>query len=227
MSRTVVTLPLVVALSAALVVTSCRSTPSPELSEMIVHVVRHAEAWKNVAAPPPGVDPDALTPEGEAQARAVARWLAERHPDAIVTSDTGRTRATAQAIADAVGVQPRVSPAFASLRGGDLRWRIAEWAAGRDPRPEGQDGGPPGESMDDGAERARRGLDALAASGAKVAVVVTHADIVAALLGDTAQAGTTAARRWERFQVAPGSVSTLHQFRGVLSLFSMGHVPAR
>lgn len=200
----------------------CATTPRLGVDAVMVYVVRHAQAWKNVPDAPPDADPDALTPEGQAQARAAGRWLAERRPDALVTSDTGRTRATAQAIGEAVGLAPRVVAGFGPLRGPSLDRRVADWAAGRDPRPEGPDRAP-GESMADGAARARAALERLVADGAEAVVIVTHGDVVAALIGEAA--GTPPWERWSRHEVPPGSVSTLHWAHGTLSLVSQGHVP--
>ena len=63
-------------------------------------VVRHARAA-------PG-DPDDLRPltgQGREAARLLGELLAERRPDAVVSSPLLRARETAQAIADAAGLQ--------------------------------------------------------------------------------------------------------------------------
>lgn len=213
------TAPLLVAsvVAAACATSAPRATDPP--GPATVYVVRHAEAWKNVAAPPAGAEPDSLTPTGEAQADALGRWLAARGgADVVVSSDTGRTRATAAAIGRALGVEPTIAPAFAGLRGGEWSWRTSEWAAGRDPRPEGG-----GESMADGAARARAAVEDLA-RGRRAVVVVTHGDVVAALLGEAA--GTPAPERWRRHEVPAGSVSVLRVGPDGWALTSQGDVPA-
>lgn len=67
-----------------------RSPPNEAPGPALVYVVRHAEAWKDVPDAPPGVDLDALTPPGQAQAEALGRWLAERGgADAVVRLGPG------------------------------------------------------------------------------------------------------------------------------------------
>jgi phosphohistidine phosphatase SixA len=68
-----------------------------------VIVARHAEAA-------PG-DPDEtrpLTAQGRAAARLLGELLAERRPDAVVSSPLLRARETAEAIAEAAGVEAAV-----------------------------------------------------------------------------------------------------------------------
>ena len=70
---------------------------------MRVIVVRHAKAG-------PG-EPDelrALTDSGREAARLLGDLLAEREPDAVVTSPLLRARETAAAIASAAGLEPIV-----------------------------------------------------------------------------------------------------------------------
>lgn len=186
----------------------------------VVYLVRHAEAWKNVPDPPAGSDPDALTPAGVAQAEALARWVVgEGGADVVVCSDTGRTRATAAAIARACGVEAVVTDAFAMLRG-DVGWdaRTAAWAAGEDLRPEG------GEALEDGCARALSALEALARAHGRI-VVVTHGDIVAGLLG--AAAGTPTPARWAAHEVPAGSVSEARWEGGRLAGARQGVMPGR
>ncbi|MEJ7658820.1 MAG: histidine phosphatase family protein [Hymenobacter sp.] len=54
-----------------------------------IYIVRHAEKDPTAGATDP-----ALTPAGEARARLLAQRLARRHPAALFTTDTRRTRAT-------------------------------------------------------------------------------------------------------------------------------------
>ena len=174
-------------------------------SESTVVVVRHAEAFKNLD-PQPDLPPealDALTPRGEAQARALAEELGE--VDVVLCSPTGRTRETAALLGAPFGLEPIVTEALAPLRGGTTpegdpatwAWREAAWAAGEDPRPEG------GESLADGVARAQAEI---ARYSGRV-VVVTHGDIAAGLIG--AAAGTPVAARWGRHAPAGGSATEL------------------
>jgi len=73
-----------------------------------IFLVRHAHAA-------PG-DPDELrplTPEGEAAARELAEQLAAEQPTAVICSPLLRARQTAEAIADAAGLQPEVDERMA------------------------------------------------------------------------------------------------------------------
>jgi probable phosphoglycerate mutase len=78
-------------------------------------------------------------------------------------------------------------------------WRFAEWKAGRDPQPVG------GESLADAAGRTVRAVQALVARHAgKAVVVVTHSDIVAALIGQAV--GTPIEQRYAKHTVPTGAV---------------------
>ena len=69
----------------------------------ILYLVRHAE--KDLT---PGLADPPLTPAGEARAQLLARQLAKRHPAALFTTDTRRTRATLAPLAQATGLTPEV-----------------------------------------------------------------------------------------------------------------------
>ncbi len=63
-----------------------------------IYLVRHAE--KDLT---PGLADPPLTPAGEVRAQQLSRLLAKRHPDALFTTDTRRTRATLAPLAQATG----------------------------------------------------------------------------------------------------------------------------
>ena len=155
-----------------------------------VYLVRHAESKKNVMHLPgtPEEQLDTLTTKGREQAVAIGHFLKDKDIVAIQSSPTGRTRETAQAMSEVIGLPGgfEVEEAFSSLRGGkgpdgnpvSWPWREQQWALGKDPRPEG------GESLSDGEIRARGALEKLAEQFAGQAVaIVSHGDICAALLG--------------------------------------------
>lgn len=180
----------------------------------VLLVVRHGEAFSNLPNPPSmsREQLDALTPKGVTEA-AAAGALAQRYPvAAVVTSLTGRTRQTATIIAQEVGLAEGAAEdaAFASVKMGTLPdgkpttwdWRFAEWKAGRDPRPTG------GESLADATMRAVRAVQTLVARHAgKAVVLVTHSDIVAALIGHAV--GTPAEQRYDKHTVLTGAVSEI------------------
>jgi broad specificity phosphatase PhoE len=67
----------------------------------IIYLVRHAE--KDLT---PGLADPPLTPAGEARAAMLSQQLARRHPAALFTTDTRRTRATLAPLAQATGLVP-------------------------------------------------------------------------------------------------------------------------
>lgn len=164
-------------IAASALASGCKTLPPTAARELCV--VRHAEAYKNVPALSAGMTPeqlDRLTPAGEAQAKALRDRLSGL---ALAwTSPAGRAQATAALASDVAAVER------AELRSldGDVAWskRLADWAQGTDPR------APGGESLEDGAVRARALLEelrqALPAGGR--AAVFTHGDLAALLLGE-------------------------------------------
>ncbi|MDJ0366008.1 histidine phosphatase family protein [Hymenobacter sp. H14-R3] len=68
-----------------------------------IYLVRHAEK-----DPTPGLADPPLTPAGEARAQLLARRLVRRHPAALFTTDTRRTRATLTPLAQATNLTPLV-----------------------------------------------------------------------------------------------------------------------
>jgi len=86
-----------------------------------VIVVRHAKAA-------PGA-PDELRPlteQGREAARVLGELLADRQPDTVVSSPLLRTRETAQAIADAAGLEVEVDERLApGADADDLRAAVA------------------------------------------------------------------------------------------------------
>lgn len=87
-----------------------------------VFLVRHAEAYKNVLHLPstPKEKLDSLTPKGHKQAASVGKFLEGKGVVAVVTSPTGRTRETAEAIGKALSLDQVYTEdnAFASLKKG-------------------------------------------------------------------------------------------------------------
>lgn len=213
--------PLSSLLALALSLAGCASEPpaeAPDAAERRVFVVRHAEAYKNLVPRPdlPAERLDSLTERGRGQARALAERLRERGVARVLFSPTGRTRQTAELLAELLGVPAEVAPELAPLEAGRTPagepvtwgWREARWSAGEDPRPEG------GESLEDGVERA---LGRVAqAPGEGALVLVTHGDIAAGLLGHAAQ--TPAPERWARHEPPGGSLTELRSASGSWTL---------
>jgi len=149
---------------------------------------------------------------GLEQAAEAGRILKGKAVVAVIASPTGRTRQTAEAITEALGLHEGYvqDAAFASLKTGTTpdgqpvswEWRQEQWKAGHDPRPAG------GESLTDGALRATNAIAQLAGKyrGGSV-VIVTHGEICAALLGQAE--GTPMCERYELHDVPTGSVSEI------------------
>lgn len=169
-----------------------------------VCVARHAESFRNLNPRPEGLSEaelDALTPQGEAQARA----LAARLPAGVArvwSSPLNRAQQTAGLLGAPVPVEVQ-----ADLRplDGAIPWaeREAAWAAGQDPRP------PDGESLGDGQGRAVALLGRLRdqLGPGQHAVLVTHSDLGALLLGELR--GTPLLERPAKDTLATGDLACL------------------
>lgn len=195
-----------------------------------VYLVRHAQAWKNVSVPlrPAGLGDaqlDSLTGKGQAQARAVGARLQGAGATRVVCSPAQRARQTAEAIAGVLGTGPvEVSDAFRPMDSGpsrqaaDYRWRIGNWKAGLDPRPED------GESLGDALARAAGFLEAVAsAAPGTTLVVVTHGEIAAALLGKAA--GVSPLAGYQANFVDEGTISDIAVYPDRWELLAKGRRP--
>ena len=168
-------------------------TPEKGIGEPVlleIFVVRHGQAYSNLRPAPdmPKEKLDSLTPQGLQQAKLAGEYLRGKNIVTVIASPTGRTRETARIIAEEVGLKGALTenPAFASMKDGKtpdgkpsaMAWRVAQWGAGQDPRPEG------GESLADATRRAVEAVQALATPyRAKALVIVTHSEICAGLAG--------------------------------------------
>ncbi len=179
---------------------------------LVVHLVRHAAhglLGRTLTGRMPGVS---LSPEGRAQAERLAARLAGEPIRAVLTSPLERARETAEPIAAALGLEPRVEPALNEIDFGewtgrsfdaledDPAWR--RWNAARGlARPPG------GEAMLAVQERMRDLLEGLAARhpGERVALV-SHCDVIRAALLHVLGLGLD---RYDRIAVDPASVSTV------------------
>lgn len=132
-----------------------------------VYLVRHGETVWNAARRIQGQSDSALTEKGEQQARQVgerARTLGITH---VISSDLGRTRRTAEIIADACGCSVKLDPRLRELNMGVLEQRpidsLSEEEEGwRRTLVNGTVNGriPEGESMAELADRMQQALNA-------------------------------------------------------------------
>jgi broad specificity phosphatase PhoE len=191
------------ALLFALLSFACDSNEAGALESQLC-VVRHAEAFKNLTPPPEGLTPeqlDSLTPNGEAQTRAASTHL-PRGVRVLASSPANRAQQTARGLG--LDVEVAIEPALRALEG-DLAWdaRVAAWSRGEDPRPDG------GESLADGATRVRALLTSLRARvhDGEHAVVVTHGDVAALVIGELR--GTALLERPSRHELGTAEVACL------------------
>lgn len=149
---------------------------------MRILIIRHGQTPANVrgeldtAHPGPG-----LTALGRAQAAAIPAAIAHEQIDAIFVSTLVRTHETAAPLADALGIEPIELPGIHEIEAGDLEMATDHasyraylqpafaWGTGdRDVRMPGAGNG------HDFFSRFDSSIDAVVASGAQTAVVVSH-----------------------------------------------------
>jgi broad specificity phosphatase PhoE len=99
----------------------------------VLLLVRHGETAWNRARRWQGQHDLPLTALGEAQAIATARRLMVERPVALVSSDLIRARQTAEAIAEACGLEVELDPGLREVDVGSWVGLTSEEAAARDP----------------------------------------------------------------------------------------------
>ena len=195
-----------------------------------VWLVRHGQADWNFQHRYMSSADRPLTPYGQRQAQALARFFAPRQVDVIVHSGLSRTESTAQTIAAG---RPLALAA-------DVRWREADHGAWegltyrqvwqRYPEDAARRAADPlhhappgGESLARMAERVRQAWDDLADRYAGLRlIVVTHAGPIQALLCMTM--GVPLAQHW-RWRIDLGSVSALDCYPNTTILRMVNHLP--
>jgi broad specificity phosphatase PhoE len=149
-------------------------------------LLRHGQSEWNAAGLWQGAADPPLTPHGEEQARAAARWLAHSGLTAVVTSDLQRARRTGEVIAAELGLP--MLPVEAGLRERDVgewsghttdevmvKWpgQLEAWRAGALERPPG------GERNADFGARVMAAVERLADRAEdEVLLVVTHGGVI-------------------------------------------------
>ena len=193
-----------------------------------VFLVRHGQALSNLD-PTPELPPeklDRLTGLGRTQARRAAEGLRRSAIERILTSPAGRARETATVLAEVLGLPVEVEKRLRSLElghgrdGRDLDWdfREAEWAAGRDPSPEG------GESLDALGKRVLALVAELAKRPGRSLLLVAHSEVIAAFVGEVT--GLAAPQRWPP-KVPNGSITIVEGRAGERPrVLLASHVPA-
>jgi broad specificity phosphatase PhoE len=190
------------ALLALLVGCASAEVPAAPPAVSKIFLVRHGEAWTNVAAA--GVGPenrDTLTSKGREQARAAGAYVASRFPAkiAIASSPLRRAVETAELIRDAHATYEFLDSGPLQLLG-------------------------PGETPADGQHRALEYVEGLVKTRPVGAlVVVSHSDILAFLIG---KATGDPPAEWAKHQVPTGSVTEIDVGPdGSWKVVSLGVVP--
>ena len=143
------------------------AAPAPAMSGSVIYLVRHAETTGE------GEDP-ALSAAGEARAAALTRLLGQVPLDAVYSTDTQRTRQTAQAIASGHGLEinlydhRRLADLAATLRAHPGRYLVSGHSNTTPPLVELL-GGDPGPELDHTWEYDRLYVLMLPAGGGPVA----------------------------------------------------------
>jgi len=132
-----------------------------------VYLVRHGETVWNAERRIQGQSDSPLTEKGEQQAHQVGERVKKLGITHVISSDLGRTRRTAEIIADACGCVVTLDPRLRELNMGVLEKRpldelTAEEDQWRAKLVNGAEGGriPEGESMTEMAERMHQALNA-------------------------------------------------------------------
>ncbi|WP_343464981.1 2,3-diphosphoglycerate-dependent phosphoglycerate mutase GpmB [Pantoea sp.] len=155
-----------------------------------VYLVRHGETVWNAARRIQGQSDSPLTEKGEQQAHQVGERVKSLGITHVIASDLGRTRRTAEIIADACGCEVTLDARLRELDMGCLEQReldhlTAEEESWRKALVDGTEGGriPGGESMQELATRMHAALNALRAlpEGSRP-LVVSHGMALGALV---------------------------------------------
>lgn len=132
-----------------------------------VYLVRHGETLWNAARRIQGQSDSELTKKGEQQARQVGERVKNLGITHVIASDLGRTKRTAEIIADACGCRIQLDPRLRELNMGVLEQRpldslTPEEENWRKTLVNGTEGGriPGGESMTEMADRMHQALNA-------------------------------------------------------------------
>lgn len=132
-----------------------------------VYLVRHGETLWNAARRIQGQSDSALTAKGEQQARQVGERMKHLGITHVIASDLGRTKRTAEIIADACGCDVTLDPRLRELNMGVLEQRPLDSLTPEEERwratlVNGTENGriPRGESMTEMAGRMHEALNA-------------------------------------------------------------------
>ncbi|WP_333895935.1 histidine phosphatase family protein [Brevundimonas aurantiaca] len=191
----------------------------------IIHLIRHGThdlVSRRLCGRTPGVG---LSDTGRRQAEALARVLPRL--DRVLTSPLDRTRETAAVIAAAHSGRLEEETALNEIDFGDWTGRdfaqldaLPEWRRWNAARDQGR--APNGESMLEVQGRLSRWLETMAAADAGAVAAVSHADVIKSVVALTLGLSL---RHHDRFEIAPGSITTVSATPEHLSLLRLNEVP--
>lgn len=193
-----------------------------------VHLVRHGVHWEFGRVLSGRAGAATLVEEGRQQARRAASWIGSESPAAIYASPRARTRETAAIIAEATGLAFTIAPsldeidfgqwnglAFAELEG-DAAW--GHWNSERSVAR-----APDGETMAEAIGRVVEWFNARRRQRDSGTIVcVTHCDIIRGVIAHYLGLSLD---HILRFDVDPGSVSTIQWRDGSLIVVRVNEVP--
>lgn len=168
-----------------------------------VYLVRHGETQWNAAGCIQGQSDSPLTAKGEYQAHLVAGRVSKEGITHVIASDLGRTRRTAQIIADACGCEVINDPRLRELHMGILEERLIDSLTPQEEqwRKQMVDGSsdgriPQGESMAELGARMGAALESclMLPDGSKP-LIVSHGIALGCLIGKVLGLPAYAARR--------------------------------
>lgn len=193
-----------------------------------VHLIRHGVhdlVNRTLCGRMPGVG---LNEAGRRQAAAAAEILKVADPpQRVLTSPQDRTRQTAAVIAAALDLPMETEDALDEIDFGHWTGRdfaeldpLAEWRFWNAERHQARP--PNGESMLEVQSRLSKWLQAVGRSEASCIAAVSHADVIKAVV---ALALGLSLQRHDRFDVLPGSITTLRVEADHLKLLRLNEVP--
>lgn len=192
-------------------------------------LIRHA-AHSHLGRILSGRTPDiALSSDGLAQADALAMRLKTETIDAIHSSPVQRAQETAAALAKALGIDVQVEPALDELDFGDWSGRAfvelesdPRWSTWNETRSTAA--APHGESMADAQARAWAHVaQVAAASSGKTVAMVSHCDIIRALVAHVLGLSLD---HYGRFDIDPASISRLAVGDWGAKVLSLNEIPS-
>ena len=208
-----------------------QDAPAPPMTTWLL---RHGQTSLSIEKRFSGVGDQPLTQVGRAQAAAAAVRLAGSGAVAVVSSPVRRARETAQLVAAALDVEPRLDDDLRETDFGDwegstfaevrAKWprELEEWLASSSVAP------PFGESFDATAARVRQARDRLLASyGGQTVVVVSHVTPIKTLLRFALDAPPTALYRMHLDLACVNEVQWHNDGAAVVrSMNDIGHLSA-